>query len=92
MMCSRLTPSLLVPCVLVSFSTSLQKVQICLVKISWWAKMGANVNRQNAASILVGHQIMDFAKEHGDILCDELELCEMRLKAFEEYYILTWNF
>lgn len=54
--------------------------------------MGANVNRQNAASIPVGHQIMDIAKEHGDILCDELELCEMRLKAFEEYYILTWNF
>lgn len=62
MVCSRLTPSLLVPCGLVSFSTSVQKVQICLVKISWWAKMGANVNRQNAASIPVGHQIMDIAK------------------------------
>lgn len=92
MMCSRLTPSLLVPCGLVSFSTSLQKVQICLVKISWWAKMGASVTRQNAGSIPVRHQIMGIAKEHGDILCDELELCEMRLEAFEKYYILTWNF
>lgn len=85
MMCSRLTPSLLVPCGLASFFMSLQKVQLCLVKISWWAKMGVNVNCQNAASITVGHQIMGIAKEHGDILCEELELYEMHLKAFEEY-------
>lgn len=54
--------------------------------------MGANVNCQNAASITVGHQIMGIAKEHGNILCEELELYEMHLKAFEEYKIPTWNF
>lgn len=47
--------------------------------------MGANVNCQNAVSITQGHQIIGIAKEHGEILFEELELYEIRLKAFEKY-------